>query len=296
MIFYVDIMKKEIYPNPLSLISCIHTFTPSHLHPLRGWVLGSMPPRALRMVVLDLCGTLSRDVCRFDVASHMQASRLCEHMTEAEYWKMVSATWGTCSTQQTSFREAALQWMRAHTDTASAPSGPPDTALDVFLARYWSAHTIDADWTELLAHRTVLLAVSAQVGHAKKERAFWDALLQFPAPDGVDTVTVVATDHYEEAEAVLRTVLPPSCTVMTLGAGGGGGGGCGVLHDHVTDVILVDDFGCAEQQASGYAERRLATEAVVREALPPAAHLHTVAVTPDVSTAHYKQRVLELLQ
>ena len=273
----------------------------------------------MKIVALDLCGTLARGVGRIDVTAALEAAGIAGALTEQAYWRMVTATWPACSTRTSApFREAALAHFAASGD---ADGSAFRRGFDAFLSEYWARHAVEAEWIECLKAHTsthaaaaaatgggqaaaataVYTAVSASIGHQKKTAGFWKEMLARVAgatcgvPGGVPAppvVFVVATDHYAEAEDVLPGLLP-GIRVEKLEAVAEGGGSAGL--ETVSELIVVDDFGAAEQAAAGYAERRAATEAVIRSVLPPHVGLSVVAVSPDEPTAQHTARLRELL-
>eukprot|EP00754_Rhynchopus_humris_P023169 Rhum_TRINITY_DN14824_c6_g3::Rhum_TRINITY_DN14824_c6_g3_i1::g.119347::m.119347 len=279
----------------------------------------------MKVVALDLCGTLARGVGRINVTSALEAAGLAGVLTEQAYWRMVTATWPACSTRTSApFREAALAHFAA--DGVGVGSGDADGSafrrgFDAFLSEYWARHAVEAEWIECLkahAHAAakaeqaattadVYTAVSASIGHPKKTVAFWKEMLArvaattttSSAPAGTPPVVfVVATDHYAEADDVLPRLLPGVRVEKLQGIveeeGGGSGGGSGL--EAVSELIVIDDFGAAEQAAAGYVERRAATEAAIRSVLPPHVGLSVVAVSPEEPTAQHTARLRALLE
>eukprot|EP01064_Diplonema_japonicum_P038731 TRINITY_DN947_c1_g1_i1.p1 TRINITY_DN947_c1_g1~~TRINITY_DN947_c1_g1_i1.p1 ORF type:complete len:245 (+),score=50.44 TRINITY_DN947_c1_g1_i1:52-735(+) len=220
------------------------------------------------LLVVDFCGTLSESVARFDVGHHLQKHGF-DGKEEANYWEMVTDTWGSCSVGGEGWATVMQnQWGKGS---------------DEFVKDYWKAHTVDDEWVELLKGRHVGVAVSAVYGNVKKDRGFWDSLF---TTDTTNHDFIIATDHYSDAFPAISSALPTTSSLLTPPTTRPD-----PHHFPYERLVLVDDFGRAENPLSNYHERSAQTANVVRSSLPSHCDLHVVNYTGT----HDIQKVKELL-
>ncbi|HOL58988.1 MAG TPA: hypothetical protein PLT64_03865 [Syntrophales bacterium] len=213
---------------------------------------GTNKPNSL--VVLDYSGTLSLGMCRFanpeNLIKALQTSGIANYGidTPEQFWaRIVNPTWREGATGRVGYIRLIIRALGEEKDTRLS------RAAEAFVRLYMDASVLDDKWVAVLR---------------------W-----LVEQEGV--VTLVATDHYAEATAaIVRELELKGIPAASLSSYHEKGGGC-VLVANSSDLgylkeerdywlkvrwqinrpfarmVLVDDFGGAEEKGDAYGEKAL---------------------------------------